>query len=249
MTETLISQPESGDKTFVPVEFAGSPYLFKTDPYSSHSVILNLLGEGNNRRVLDVGAAHGFLAAVLMKRGFRITGIEADPALAQQAAKYCENCFQANLDDPLPQLLHEFDAIVFGDVLEHLKDPLGVLRTIAGQYLAKNGAVIVSLPNVANLYVRLRLLVGHFDYADRGILDRTHLRFFTRRTFCKMLDEAGLEIVRLTATPIPLQLVLNERYQGRLFHIVHALSAWISMHWQTMFGYQFVAEARPRRGR
>ena len=248
MTETLISQPESGGKTFVPVEFAGSPYLFKTDPYSSHSVILRLLGDGNNRRLLDVGAAHGYLAAALRDKGFRVTGIEADPGLAEQAAKYCERCFEANLDNPLPDLVYKFDAVVFGDVLEHLKDPLGVLRNITGCYLAKNGIVIISLPNIANFYVRLRLLAGHFDYAERGILDKTHLRFFTRRTFCKMLDEAALEIVQLTATPVPLPLVVSKRYQGRLFRIVHALSASIAKHWQTMFGYQFVAVARPRRG-
>jgi SAM-dependent methyltransferase len=248
MTETLISQPESGD-TSVPIKFAGSPYLFKTDPYSSHSVILDLLGAGNNRRVLDVGAAHGYLAAVLRNRGFRVTGIEADRALAEEAAKYCETCFRANLDDPLPDLVHQFNAVVFGDVLEHLKDPLDLLRKIAGQYLAKDGIVIISLPNVANFYVRLKLLAGQFDYAERGILDRTHLRFFTRRTFCEMLDEAGLEIVQLTATPLPLPLIVNKRYQGRLFKLVHAFSAWISRHWQTMFGYQFVALARPRRGR
>lgn len=248
MTETLTSQPESGDKTIVPVEFAGSPYLFKTDRYSSHSVILNLLGEGKNRRLLDVGAAHGYLAATLRDRGFQVTGIEADPALAEQAAQYCETCFRADLNDPLPDLVHEFDAVVFGDVLEHLKEPLGVLRNITGRYLKKSGTVIISLPNVANLYMRLSLLAGHFDYADRGILDRTHLRFFTRRTFCKMLDEAGLEIVQLTATPIPLPLVVDKRYQGNLFRMVHAISAWIAKHWQTVFGYQFVAEARPRRG-
>lgn len=248
MTETLISQPESGDKTFVPVAFAGSPYLFKTDAYSSHSVILRLLGNGCNQRVLDVGSAHGYLAAVLRSRGFRVTGIEADQALAEQAAKYCETCFRANLDEPLPDLVHQFDAVVFGDVLEHLKDPLGVLRKITGQYLAPSGIVVISLPNVANFYVRLRLLAGHFDYAERGILDRTHLRFFTRRTFCKMLDEAGLDIMELTATPLPLPLIVHKRYQGRLFRSIYALTAWISKEWQTMFGYQFVAKARLRRG-
>ena len=72
--------------------------------------------------------------------------------------------------------------MVFGDVLEHLRDPLAVLMEFT-ESLKDDGVVIISLPNIANIYVRLNLLIGRFDYQDRGILDRTHIRFFTREAF------------------------------------------------------------------
>ncbi len=224
----------------------GSPYQFKkNDPYSSHAVILSLLQSGDNRRVLDVGAAHGYLAAILRERGFRVTGIEADHELAREAANYCHELVVADLDGPIPTFQEPFDVVLYGDVLEHLKSPKDVLVRL-NQNLSPDGIAIISLPNVANLYVRLQLLMGRFDYQDRGILDRTHLRFFTQRTFREFLHEAGLQVLQLTATPIPLPLVVPERYHGKLLAAAHALNNFMARNWMTMFGYQFVAVARKR---
>lgn len=223
---------------------ADSPYQSKkSDAYSSHSFILRLAGKGLNRRLLDVGAAHGYLAAALRAQGFRVTGIEADGILAEEAAKHCDECLQLDLDGPLPAFAEPFDLMVFGDVLEHLKDPGAVLRELAGS-LKDDGAVIISLPNVANIYVRVQLLFGRFDYQDRGLLDRTHMRFFTRKTFRHFMDDAGFAIETLTATPIPLPLVVPHRFQGVVFGALHAMNAWLARQWQTLFGYQFVAVAR-----
>ena len=129
-----------------------------------------------------------------------------------------------DLDGPLPKFKEPFDVMIFGDVLEHLKNPLAVLRQLATS-LKEDGAIIISLPNIANIYVRLSLLVGRFDYQERGILDRTHLRFFTRKTFCRFLQDAGLEAEELTATPIPLPLVVQQRYQGAVFAALHAMNS------------------------
>ena len=248
MSETFSPETPHASSTTIPVAVAGSPYLFKiSDPYSSHSLILSLLPDPGNGRVLDVGTAHGYLAAMLRRRGFRVTGIESDPALAAEAANHCDEIYVADLDRPLPNLDFEFDVILYGDVLEHLKDPMTVLESL-NRSLRPGGIVIVSLPNVANIYVRLSLLMGRFDYADRGILDRTHLHFFTRKTFRDFLDEAGLEVLRLTATPIPLPLVVPERFHGRLLAVTHSANAWMARRWMTMFGYQFVAVARKRSG-
>jgi 2-polyprenyl-3-methyl-5-hydroxy-6-metoxy-1,4-benzoquinol methylase len=223
-----------------------SPYQFKdADPYSSHSVILSLLQSGNDRRLLDVGAAHGYLAAVLRKRGFLVTGIEGNPDLAQEAAKHCDKLVVADLDGPFPDLNQKFDVVLCGDVLEHLRNAKDVLISL-NQSLNPDGIVIVSVPNVANLYVRLQLLIGRFDYQDRGVLDRTHLRFFTRKTFRQLLDDDGLEVLQLTATPIPLPLIVPQRYHGKLLAAVHAFNNWLAGVWQTMFGYQLIAVARKR---
>ncbi len=232
----------------MPVAVAGSPYQFKlNDRYSSHSLILSLLPSTGSGRILDVGAAHGYLSAVLKERGFQVTAIEANPILAQEAAHFCDEVHVADLDGPLPQLEGQFDVILYGDVLEHLKNPMDVLTNL-NRSLAPNGVVILSLPNIANIYIRLQLLMGRFEYQGRGILDQTHLRFFTRKTFRRFLDEAGLEVLHLTATPIPLPLVVSERFHGKLLAGTHTVNAWVARHWSTMFGYQFVAVTRRRNG-
>ncbi len=220
-----------------------SPYQLKDDPYSSHRVILSLLGEGRGRRVLDAGAADGFLAELLTARGWTVTALERDPVQAERARGKCEDVIVADLAEAAPTLSGPFDAIVYGDVLEHLSDPLSVLRA-ANQSLAPGGFIVVSVPNVAHLWVRLSLLAGHFDYADRGILDRTHLRFFTRRTLLALLAQAGLAVDELCVTPVPLPLVVPQRLHGAWLRAAHALSARASRWWPGGLAYQFVAVCR-----
>jgi hypothetical protein len=106
--------------------------------------------------------------------------------------------------------------------------------------------VIVSVPNVAHVWVRLSLLVGRFDHADRGILDRTHLRFFTRRTLLELLRGAGLGVVELAVTPVPLPLVVPSRWHGRWLARIHALSAGAARGWPGGLAYQLIAVCRAR---
>ena len=225
-----------------------SPYQLKDDPYSSHAAILDVLGAGLGRRLLDVGAADGFLAEILTARGWRVTAVERDPEQAARARGKCHEVVAADLVDAVPLLAGPFDAMVYGDVLEHLSDPLEVLVAL-DPLLADDGIVVASVPNVAHLWVRLGLLAGRFDYTDRGILDRTHLRFFTRRSFRGLLTAAGLVVDELRATPVPLPLVVPERLGGAWLRALHALSARAARRWPTGLGYQFVAVCRrgPRR--
>src|SRR5690348_2005537 len=136
-----------------------SRYTLKNDPYSSHSVILDWLGEGRGRRLLDVGAADGLLARHLTARGWKVTGLETDPIAAAAGAVHCERMIVADLDAGVPPLEGEFDAIVCADVLEHLRDPRATLATLR-RALASTGEIVVSVPNVAHLWVRLSLLIG-----------------------------------------------------------------------------------------
>jgi 2-polyprenyl-3-methyl-5-hydroxy-6-metoxy-1,4-benzoquinol methylase len=220
-------------------------YALKADPFSSHSVILEWLAEGHGRRLLDVGAADGLLSRHLTGRGWKVTGIEADPAMAAAGATFCERMLVADLNRGVPALEGLFDTIVCGDVLEHLADPRDVLRTLVAA-LAPGGDVVVSVPNVAHLWMRLSLLVGRFEYADRGILDRTHLRFFTQRTLDELLVAAGLEPVQRATTPVPLYQVAAARWHGPALAALHAASAAAARALPRMLGYQFLVRARRR---
>jgi SAM-dependent methyltransferase len=219
---------------------SGAPYRLKDDPYSSHSIILDRLGEGRGRRALDVGAADGYLAERLTAAGWKVTAVERDAAQAERAAARCEQAFAVDLERDLPPLSGQYDAIIYGDVVEHLSDPLRVMREL-NRHLAPGGLVVVSVPNVAHVWVRLSLLVGRFDYGDRGILDRTHLSFFTRRTFLSFLAAAGLVPREVTVTPVPLPVVIPARFHGAALGALHRLSAEAARLWPGGLAYQFVA--------
>jgi 2-polyprenyl-3-methyl-5-hydroxy-6-metoxy-1,4-benzoquinol methylase len=216
------------------------------DPYSSHSIILRLAGEGQGKRLLDVGSAQGMLAQRFRERGFAVTCIEAEASLAALGCDKCDKMIVADLDESVPQLKERFDVIVCGDILEHLRNPSAVLVEL-NRCLTTDGRVIVSVPNVAHLFVRMNLLCGRFEYMERGILDRTHLRFFTRKTFRHLLDEAGLVVEQMLTTPVPLLLVLAAHRDRAWLRALHVINAIVARSWPTMFGYQFVAVARPRR--
>lgn len=146
-----------------------------------------------NSRVLDLGANDGSMASLLKDMGCRVWGVEIDPEAAAAAAPYCEDVAVADLSD-----LHlaerfgdqQFDVVLMLDVLEHLSEPVSVLRGV-GDVLAPGGWGVISLPNVAHVSTRLALLDGHFTYTDTGLLDRTHLRFFDRAGVDELLEGAG----------------------------------------------------------
>ena len=213
------------------------------DPHSSHSVILTKVGEGTGRRLLDVGAAQGVLARRFTERGFEVTCIEGDPQLAELAGKHCHRLVVADLDGSLPALEGKFDVIVYGDILEHLKNGMAVFCAL-NKYLAKGGQIIVSVPNIAHLYVRLSLLVGRFEYMERGILDRTHLQFFTMASFREFLKEAGVRPVEIIGTPVPLYLVWPASREAFWLRALHGCNAALAHSWKTLFGYQLVAVCR-----
>src|SRR5438309_2529590 len=224
---------------------ASPRYVLKPDPHSSHSVILRWLGEGRGRRLLDVGAADGLLSRQLTERGWRVTAIEGDPALAQAGARHCGRMITVNLDREIPVGEGPVDVIVYGDVLEHLVDPLRVLVEL-DRSLGPGGFVIISVPNVAHLWIHLLLLVGRFDYLDRGILDQSHLRFFTERSLRAMLADAGLDITRFTATPAPLYQILPKSWHKPWVAATHAINARIARSARRILGYQFIVLAHPK---
>ncbi|HEX8083919.1 MAG TPA: class I SAM-dependent methyltransferase [Solirubrobacteraceae bacterium] len=208
----------------------------------SHHHILAEVPAG--ARVLDLGCASGYLAAPLTARGCTVTGFERDPAAAELARAHCAEVIVGDVESPEDRdaLPGGFDVVVVGDVLEHLADPWSALRFVRG-LLAPGGVVILSLPNVAAWPVRLGLLRGRFEYADLGILDRTHLRFFTRRTAHELARSAGFEVERerlahLERAPGPIRRALP-----RATNLVDRALVRL---WPGLFAQQFVLRLRPQ---
>lgn len=162
--------------------------------------IMQWLGEKQD--VLDVGCSSGYFGQKLIQAfDDRVWGIELDAGDAKKARKLgYQKVFEGDLDSFDWSQLHGllFDSILFVDVLEHVKEPLAVLKA-AQKFLKPGGFVYVSIPNVAHISVRIELLEGNFDYEDTGLLDHTHLRFFTAKTVLKLFHDAGMEVVHRDA--------------------------------------------------
>ncbi|MDP9400309.1 MAG: class I SAM-dependent methyltransferase [Actinomycetota bacterium] len=159
------------------------------------------------RTVLDVGCGTGSLGAALKRfLGAEVAGIELFPEAAAQAERRLDHFIQADLDrlEALPFPAGHFDVAIFGDVLEHLRDPERLLRVVR-RYLSPEGRIICSVPNIKHWSVLLPLLVNDaFAYTDAGLLDRTHVHFFTLEELGSMLTRAGFEPKHLDAHRIPM---------------------------------------------
>jgi SAM-dependent methyltransferase len=151
---------------------------------------------GKNRRVLEMGCSTGYISRLLKQSGCHVVGIECDGVAAHSAASICDQVILADLNGSawIEQLEEQFDVVLMGDVLEHLIQPDEVLRTVR-QLLLPGGVVIISLPNIVHWSQRLKTLLGRFDYQSVGLLDYTHLRFFTVRTALALIENSGYRIV------------------------------------------------------
>jgi 2-polyprenyl-3-methyl-5-hydroxy-6-metoxy-1,4-benzoquinol methylase len=161
---------------------------------------------GYNKRVLEVGCSTGFLTKTLVERGCDVVGVEIDREAAAKAEAWAERVVVGNVDESgvWDDVKDEsFDVVVMGDVLEHLRDPLASLRQ-AARKLKPSGFIVTSLPNIAHGDVRIALMKGRFRYAEMGLLDRTHLHFFTLETIRQMMSEAGLVVVDTKRVVVPL---------------------------------------------
>ena len=223
-------------------------YDYNDSPYSSHSKMLQIVSEGS--RVLDVGCAAGRLAEQLVAKGCTVFGIEVDEGCAQAARESCADVLHADVEtlSDLPWPKGSFDTILAMDVLEHLREPAPVLRMLA-QYLKPTGIMVISLPNVANWRIRLRLLRGRWDYESIGILDRTHLRFFTLATARELLSSCELSIEKMDVTPGAEVLLPYHLTIGKLLSLFGAnvvFDYWLSRTFPRLFAFQFIFVARRR---
>ncbi|MGQ4649222.1 glycosyltransferase [Lyngbya aestuarii] len=173
------------------------------DENSSLKKMLRLVGL--NKRVIDFGCATGYFAKLLVNNGCQVTGVEVNSDAGKIAEKYCEQVVIGDLDFvSLGEILpHQaFDVAVFGDVLEHLRNPWKLLEEVQ-KLLKPEGYVVASIPNIAHGAIRLALLQGRFEYMKLGILDDTHLRFFTRQSVEELFERSGYFVDVIDRTKLP----------------------------------------------
>jgi 2-polyprenyl-3-methyl-5-hydroxy-6-metoxy-1,4-benzoquinol methylase len=222
-------------------------YPLKDSKYSSHYHFQRLSGANND--ILDIGCGEGFFAERIAKADNRVVGIDLLPEVKQGSSLL--TYIQADLDQGLEPAIQQlkgklFDKIILQDVLEHLRHPEPLLEDCL-KMLKPNGQILVSVPNVANITIRLLLFFGSFEYMERGILDKTHVRFFTRRTIRKLIENSGYEVQKSLMSIIPIELILGLSAQNPLMKIASEILNALTFLFPTLFGYQCIFTASRKR--
>jgi 2-polyprenyl-3-methyl-5-hydroxy-6-metoxy-1,4-benzoquinol methylase len=192
------------------------------------------------RRLLDVGCGRGsFAAGVKAKFGCETWGVEPEPKAAGLAAERLDHALEGCFGPETELPSNYFDCIVFNDVLEHMVDPAAALR-YARNLLTREGVLVASIPNIAHFQVVWSLVMeGNWDYKDEGTLDRTHLRFFTRRSIIKMFEAEKYQVARIEG--------INGRNPRAsiLWTVYRLIALWPKSSIREMRYLQFATVARP----
>lgn len=171
-------------------------YEYRVSPHAAAAKIVRMTS--GHKRILELGSGPGAITRLLHANGCEVTALELDPDAIELVSPYCEKVIPCNLNDPhWPNALandEPFEAIVAGDVLEHLYDPWATLNRL-GNLLAPGGSVILSLPHAGHNALVACLLTGDLTYQPWGLLDKTHIRFFCVRNIQHLAEEAGFKIV------------------------------------------------------
>ena len=220
-------------------------YTFKDFEGSSHRILIDLIRRFSPRggTLLDLGAAGGELGAALRGQFERTIGFEYDAARIGELRGRFDSVVIADLET-VRTLPANVRAVVLADILEHLRDSTTLLRCLQVS-LAADGRLFISVPNIANITVRLGLLFGVFEYRDRGILDYTHLRFFTMRTIRREIENAGFRIIAIRGSSVPIRLIIGRWMPDILLRLGERLLVWITRVWRSLFAYQIIIVAEP----
>jgi predicted TPR repeat methyltransferase len=217
-------------------------YTFKDFEGSSHRILIDLIRRySSGGTLLDLGAAGGELGASLREEFDRTIGFEYNVDCVATLRGCFDQAVIADLEK-VKRRPSEANAIVLADVLEHLRNPAAALQLVR-QALAPGGRVFISVPNIANITVRLGLLFGVFEYRDRGILDHTHLRVYTKRTIRREVENAGFEILAIHGSSVPIRLIVGPYTPEAILRIGEHLLSGLTRLWRGLFAYQIILVA------
>lgn len=184
-----------------------------------------------NSRVLDIGCGNGVLGGTLRRnKNCYVCGLEIDPELVKLAEKQLDSVINTDIQDLQKLSLNGgYDYVVCADILEHIPNPIPVLNVIK-RFLTPKGYLLVSIPNIANWRIRMRLLIGRFEYESLTITDPGHMRFYTKTTAKRLLEGCGYRVIKIFSKNSAYKRDFLMKLLGRL--------------WGNLFAYQFVLVAR-----
>ena len=230
-------------KGFGTAEWVEKPdeYAFKDGDGTSHATMLQMLEGVPPSRVLDVGCSSGLLAEHVRAQGHWVTGVDylEIPGVRDRTDEF----FLADLNQGLPPAVGTgYDVVIAGDIIEHLMRPGAALREMR-RVLRPDGQILLSVPNFGHWYPRIRVATGLFGYDRRGILDDTHLRFFTRSTLRRLVRDCGFDILEERTTGLPLGRISGG--DGRRLRAIRKVDRTLVRVRPTFFGYQFILRLAP----
>lgn len=216
---------------------------YPLEPAEASGLLVGMVPQG--ARVLDVGCGDGTLALMLRDhRNATVVGLEPNAERAAVATSRGLAVLQSELGPALAERLGRFDVVLFADVLEHIPDPTVALRA-ASHMLLPGGVVLASVPNVAHWTVRLNLLRGRFEYTVVGIMDSTHLRWYTKSSLLRLFDTAGYSVEETRASAGVWIWDYKWRKPWRWLSDTRRdrVIRWMAVKWPTVFGYQHIVKA------
>ena len=221
-------------------------YTFKDFEGSSHRILIDLIRRYARcgGTLLDLGAAGGELGAAVRPQFDRVIGFEYNVDCIATLREHFDLATIADLEK-LRRLPAGNDAIVLADVIEHLRDAPALLRLVRAA-MKPDAKLFVSVPNIANITVRLGLLFGIFEYRDRGILDNTHLRFYTLRTIRRDVENAGFRVLAVRGSSVPLRLIAGRYTPEPLLRLGERILTLLTRMWRSLFAYQIIIVAERR---
>jgi len=209
--------------------------------YSSHQEALNMISNLRAKRVLDIGCGPGFLSERCTLAGIETTGIDSRAPLPGKVRHF----IQHDLEDPtLPFSIYDYDVVLLLDVIEHLANPEEFMLRLRHEKpsLDHTPRLIITTPNIAFFTIRLMLLTGSFNYAERGILDITHKRLFTRKSLLRLLRDCGYDILEIRPLGVPFAAVIP----GPIGRVLGWLCQGLANIMPRMFSFQFLVLCRPQ---
>jgi SAM-dependent methyltransferase len=214
--------------------------------YTSHRMAIDEAAKVKPTKILDIGCGPGFIARELEQTGAKVTGLDAYEPLPGMMSEF----HKVDLErEPLPVDIFDYDVVLLLDVIEHLANPEEFLldlrnRAETSGRVRQPPTMIISTPNIAFAVVRLNLLLGRFSYAERGILDITHKRLFTKGTLLSTLRDCGYRIDKYRPVPAPFTAVM----QGSTGKFLGYIANGLARAWPAMFSFQSLVVCRPLPG-